>query len=352
MTVLLFLLSLLFSSPESVYAEDMKPLYNLPEIVQTSGAGSIKNSMLLAGSDKGLFRVTDNNTAVPLWTEGKVEQILRIEVPGDDGILRSSLYFRTSKGILFTTDCVHFELRNNGLPFLLIKKYDGKNTTFEQQVQKLKDLCANPLNPLQIVTATKDAVYLTRDGGFTWVSLGSMSQATPGIKAVAIATMPDNSLVVFMSHPIFGLSYILPDVGNRQWHDVSSGFHMMPSLTSPDEISDILPLVRTNADGEKYVEIYISQTDMPRIYRFNWEKKTAECIYAGIEPCDSIDGLTAIDNVLLFTKIEGFGSLNVQTLQSPGYLSASGNGRTVSVVFRVVLIRHGYRIQKADFHRE
>ena len=122
---------------------------------------------------------------------------------------------------------------------------------------------------MEMVTATKDAVYYSADAGDTWTSLGSMSKTTPGVKAVAVATIEGES-VVFMSHPIFGLSYIFPQKKNAMWNDVEEGFEKMQSLTSPDEIADILPVVRTNADGTKFTEIFLSQSYLPCIYKFDW----------------------------------------------------------------------------------
>lgn len=318
MTVLLFLLSLILFSPAHITAQEIKPLYKLPDITQTADANIHENQVFLAGTDKGLYRISNGNSAIPLWTEGKILQILHVVEPASEGKDRERWYFRTNKGILTTKDLTNFELRNNGLTFQTIKKYDGANTTFVKQVQAIKDICANPMNPLEMVTATEDHVFISRDGGMNWKSVGSMSRATPGMKAVAIATMPDGQLAVFMSHPIFGISYILPDSARPTWRDVTSGFEMMPSLTSPDEIADILPMIRTNADGTPYVEIYMSQTFLPRIYKFNWEKKMGEKIYIGTEPMDSIDGLTYVDSALLYTKLETLGSIDVDTKQSPG----------------------------------
>lgn len=322
MAFLFIFFAMIFCAPVS--AQTMNPLYTLPSVQKTNpqNTGSLANNSadntLLAASDKGLFRVTGTGVLMPLWTDGRVEQIVRNEWTDENGIKTHEWFFRTSEGILYSNDLSKFELRNNGLAFLTIKKYDGENTTFVQQVQELKDLAINPLAPNEMVTATKDAVYLSRDSGANWKSLGSMSSATPGAKAVAVATMPDGAHVVFMSHPIFGLSYILPDAKKPAWIDVSRGFYMVPSLSSTDEISDIFPLVRTTAEGVHYIELYVSQMYTPRIYKFNWQEKKAESIYVGNEPADSIDGLSSIDNVLLFTRNQTLGSLDVQTLQSPG----------------------------------
>lgn len=256
-----------------------KPLYKMQEkskaVEELAPAGESK--VFLVGTSKGLFKVSGGDSFFPIWAEGSVEQIVRTVIPGEDGKLIENWYFRTSKGILFSSDLEIFEYRNSGLPLSTIKSYDGQNTEFETRVQNLKDLCANPLNPQQLVTATKDAVFLSRDGGKNWKNLGSMSAATPGVKACAIGSMPvtlsDGSLgtelVVFMSHPIFGLSYIKPDAARPTWYDVAKGFEMMPSLTSPDEIADILPVLVQDEYGTSYVDIYLSQTFIPRIYKFD-----------------------------------------------------------------------------------
>ena len=280
----------LFLSGYFVFSQEVKPLYQLPENPSVNSSSEIESGtdVFLVGSDDGLFRVTNRNSAFPLWTEGRVDQILQINVPSDTTdstdstesenadsdkkINQTAWIMRTSKGLFFSRDLINFEERNAGLPFLTVKKYENNTTTLEKQIQELKDLCVNPLNHKEMVTATKDSVFISKDAGLTWKNLGSMSKTTPGVKAVAVATIQGQT-VVFMSHPIFGLSYIFPDKQKAAWNDVDAGFEKMPSLTSPDEISDIIPVIRTRADGSCFTEIYISQMYMPRIYKFNWQEK-------------------------------------------------------------------------------
>ena len=291
------------------FADEVKPLYRLPEKTAVSAQNvESENDIFLVGSDNGLFRVTNRNSAIPLWTEGRVDQLVNL----NDGWL-----MRTAKGIFYTQDLKNFEERDTNLPFLTIKTFKDGKTTLSLQIQELKDISINPVNNNEIVTATKDSVFFSRDCGKNWKNLGSMSKTTPGVKAVAVATL-EGQTVVFMAHPIFGLSYIMPDAERPEWYDVDAGFEKMPSLTSPDEIADILPVLRTRADGSVYTEIYISQTYMPRIYKFNWQEKAGELIYTGSEPTDVTEGLTTIDNVLLYTKLEGFGAIDLDSLQSPG----------------------------------
>lgn len=317
MTIILIVLSLfIFASP--AFGQEMKPLYQLPEKDVTIYTESeIEKNVFLVGSDTGLYRVNATNVVQPLWQEGRVDQLISLRLPDSKGELKSSWMMRTSKGIFFTQDLETFEERDEGLSFLTVKKYKNNEVTLEKQIQELKDLAVNPLNNNQLVTATKDKVYISHDAGKSWKSIGTMSKNTPGVKAVAIATL-DNQTVVFMSHPIFGFSYIFADKPKAQWHDVEKGFDKMKSLTSPDEIADILPVVRTALDGSHYVEIYVSQTYIPRIYKFNWEQKEAELIFKGEEPTDVTEGLTTIDNVLLYTKIEGYGALDLDSRTSPG----------------------------------
>ena len=266
----LFVLSLFFLTVLA-FSDEVKPLYRLPEKTTISAQdGVAETDVFLVGSDNGLFRVTNRNSAIPVWTEGRVDQILRVNAADSSGIPHSSWLMRTQKGIFYSQDLKTFEERDKGLPFLTIKTFKEGQKTLSLQIQELKDLAVNPLNNNEVVTATKDSVYFSRDGGQTWKDIGSMSKNSPGIKAVAVATL-DNQTVVFMAHPIFGLSYIYPDKQKAGWTDIDAGFEKMPSLTSPDEIADILPVVRTNADGSVYTEIYLSQTYMPRIYRLNWQ---------------------------------------------------------------------------------
>ncbi len=311
----------------NAYAKKVKPLYHLPE--QNAVAeiperpGETKN--FLAGSSKGLFKVNTGMSSVPLWTDGSVEQILRVQYTDEDGSPLESWYFRTSKGILFSSDLETFELRNEGLPVLTLKRYDGESTTFEKQVADLKDICANPLNPRQLVTATKDAVYLSRDAGTTWKSLGSMSGATPGVKACAIGSLPvefsdgtrGTELVVLMSHPIFGLSYIKPDASKPVWNDITKGFEMLPSMTTPDEIADILPVLSTDADGNSFVELYMTNTFIPRIYKLNWDDCFGELVYKGTEPAETLDGLTVADGKLIYTKNESVCAIDMTQFDAP-----------------------------------
>ena len=273
-----------------------KSLYQLPD--------SSEDSILL-GCGSGLYKITSAGTPLPLWTEDKV---LKIEKTS------AGWYFLTSKGIIFSENLRTFEVRNTGLHFLTIKKYDGTHTSLEQQVAPLKDLCINPVNQNEMVTATKDCVYLSRDGGLNWKAIGSSSDSTVGMKAVAVATIKGET-VVFMSHPIFGMAYYRADAAKPAWIDSTGGFEAMTGQGYPDEIADILPVVKQAPDGTLETEIYISQSFIPRIYQYNWNTKRGVKIYSGSEPADTIDGMTVCNGTLLYSSPGKIGGLDLLSKQ-------------------------------------
>ena len=315
MAILLIFLSLLFVAP--VTAQEIKPLYQLPAKNTNSNSNEkvLDSDVFLVGSDTGLYKINSNGFVVPLWNEARVDQI--IPVQAGDG--KSTAWFiRSTKGIFYTEDLKVFTEKDLGLPFLTIKKFNGKDITLEKQIQTLKDFCVNPLNNNEMVTATKDDVYFSSDKGQKWISVGS-STTTVGVKAVAVTTI-DGETVIFMAHPIKGLAYMYPNRQNKAWHPVSGGLFIMPSLKDPDEISDILPVPVLDEEGnyKNTTDIYFSQSFIPRIYKLDWANKRADCIYQGSDPVNAIDGLAMVDNVLVYTQLEGFGSLDVNTKQSPG----------------------------------
>lgn len=331
-------------------SQSSKDIYKLPEssaqTVETAKAGGV-----IAGAASGLYRITSTKTAIPLWNEGKVLKIIRTrqaeqdlaeqnDLPGktalaeqnsDSDILKNDAeksekngprwYFLTSRGILTSSDLQNFEYRNNGLPFLKMKEVNLDQVSFVDRPAQLKDLEVHPENPQILVTATKDRVYITYDGGLNWKSLGSMSSATSGIKAVAVCTV-GGVLTVFESHPIFGFSYIQPQSAKPVWKDCNGGFDNMKGQSYPDEIADICPVVVKNPDGTSSTEIYVSQTFLPRIYRFNWQTKRAEMLYSGKEPADTIDGLFWDGNELLYTRPGEVASYSPQN-QGLGSISQS-----------------------------
>ncbi len=312
-------------------------IYRLPESAKASDSVIAPASYMLSGCESGLYKVLSNGTAVPLWSDGKVSKIIRTK-SNAPGAIR--WYFLTSQGILTSTDLTNFEYRNEGLPFLTIKQWDGTNTIFTKQPAQLKDLEIHPEKPNILVTATKDDVYITSDGGLSWRCIGSTSDSTSGIKAVAVADMnrigsgkpsvknadgsvtpavpAEKDTVVFMAHTIFGFSYCtLPQNGKKAvWKDSNGGFENMKTQTYPDEISDILPVIFTGSDGFPVTEIFVSQSYLPRLYRYDWNSKRGQLLYSGTEPADTIDGLYWDGTKVIYTRPGEIAAYNPSTQKS------------------------------------
>ena len=220
----------------------------------------------LVGTARGLFAVSPS-AVIPLWTEGSVDKI----------IYANGWFFLTSKGILFSPDLKSFQLRNEGLPVNTIKEFDGNKKTFIREVRPLKDLEVLASDENVLVTLTKNEVFISKNAGFSWQTLG-FSSRTSGGKAVAAAMLEEKTsegtkkeLTVFLSHALYGLSYIQPDRLSSKWTDITDGIEKVPTLPYTDEIADISVMQVTDTDGSLKEEVYFTQTFLPRLYRLDWE---------------------------------------------------------------------------------
>lgn len=302
----------------------IQKLYRLPDNLPKPDEAHILQN-ILAGTESGLYKIIGNDTPEPLWTEARVTQIVETVVNG-----RQVWFFVTGKGLLRSDDLQSFSLIGSmsGLPMLTVKEYVDGEVRLVQKAKEIKDLAVHPQNHDILVATTDNAVYLSKDHGNTWKNLG-FSAKTAGAKAIAVADMriagkknsdgsPTQELTVFLSHPIYGLSYIHPDRANRKWTDITKGFSAMSTQGQPDELADILPVVKLDEEGYAVTEIYISQTFMPNIFQLNWEKKQAIKIYAGTEPADTIDGLGWTGSNLIYTSPGKISLFNVAAGKNVG----------------------------------
>jgi hypothetical protein len=229
----------------------------------------------LAGYDAGLYRIEDEGErAVPLWLDGEVRKIVKTS---------EGWYFLTSQGVLFSSDLGVFEDRSNGLPTKTYKRIEDGKKSFSTETQDLKDLEVDSGDPLTLATCTKDAVFLSRDGGKTWKSYGSPVETT-GLKAVGLAPYPGSGeSALWASHPIKGL-YVRKLGGSPAsggagsgaaggWTPADAGLAVVLGTTSVEEIAD---LVR-GPDGS----IWASNSFVPRVYRMDPKTKTFATAWSG-----------------------------------------------------------------------
>jgi hypothetical protein len=244
------------------------------------------------GTDKGLYGVDREGNVKPLRTGGAVRKVLRTA---------SYWAILGDQGILVSTDLSRWELRNQGLPVKTIKNFSGGKKSFSYLVQEIKDLETLPGNPAVMVCATKDRVFLSRDTGRSWESLGAPPYRTNGIKAVAAAMLPSPgaapALTVFLSHSVYGVHYRLPDRGGAVWTELNAGLERLETTANPDEVSDISAAPSGGEAG-----IYASQTFRRRIYRLDWERKRFEPVWSDGSDFGAVDSLDITGSGIRFVR--------------------------------------------------
>jgi hypothetical protein len=302
--------------------------FSIPLQAQTSPTANQENWPLLIGADTGLYGLDRSGRLVSLWTGGQVRKIDKAAAPGSAINTPGAAFWviLSSQGILVSPDLHHWESRNQGLPVKTIKVFDEGKKSFTPTVQEIKDLEINPANPEIMVCATKDTVYLSRNGGRSWESLGTPPYRTNGIKAVASAYMASpaeaggggssggalaaQELTVFLSHSTYGIHYIIPGKQGAKWTELNQGLEKLETTDNADETADIA-VVQSKTDSP--AEIYSSQTFRSRIYRLDWNGKRFITIWSDNKPFGTADSLDPGKKGLRFVR-EGM----VSELSYPG----------------------------------
>ncbi|MDR2375357.1 MAG: hypothetical protein LBD96_02850 [Treponema sp.] len=222
---------------------------------------------LLIGTGEGLYGLSMEGNLRPLWQGGEVRKIVAV---GDSWALLSET------GIFWSGDLLHWEDRNRGIPVKTIKVFENGVKSFTPLLQEIKDLQVHPGNPAIMVCTTKDTVFLSRDSGRSWTSLGMPSYQSNGIKAVAVAFLPD--LTVFLSHSIYGIHYLQPDSQEAKWIELNNGIETLETTNDADEIADILVVQGTAGTP---AQVYVSQSFRSRIYSLDWDQKYFHLLWSG-----------------------------------------------------------------------
>jgi hypothetical protein len=260
--------------------------------VQTEGIPPTLKWQSIVGTAAGLYGVNHYGVASSLWAGGAVKKIIKT---------KSYWAILSDQGILVSQDLLQWESRNGGLPEKTIKVYDEGKKSFITVVQELKDLEVNPINPDIMVCATKEAVFLSGDQGRSWRTLGFPSFRTNGIKAVAVASLPE--LTVFLSHSTYGVHYIRAEVPGARWAELSEGLEKLETTGNPDEVSDLAVTLITGGDNfPPRIVIYAAQTFRRRLYKLDWDKKRFIQIWSDDADFGTIDSLDICRNILRFIQ--------------------------------------------------
>ncbi|HRS64388.1 MAG TPA: putative glycoside hydrolase [Spirochaetia bacterium] len=230
---------------------------------------------LLIGTTRGIFTVSDGKPV--LLTEFPSDIECRKILKTDRG-----WYFLTNMGILYSRDLQTYEMRNNKLPVKIIKQIHNGQKKLVEIIHELKDLEYDPYNHEILVTCTKDAAYISYDGGKNWTSLGNPSDSN-GIKAVAVLSSPQ--LTVLLSSAVRGL--FMRELPKGSWKRAKGNFAQSCPTTSPDEIADIQV-----AKGEQGPVIWAVNSFLPVIYRATGTDYTFERVFSAQTDFFSMDSLS------------------------------------------------------------
>jgi hypothetical protein len=291
-------------------------LFLFPLQIPAQSSGPVPGKWpLVIGSAGGLYGINPSGGQEILWSGGEVKKIISLNLTGTAGWL-----ILTDRGILFSPDLKNWEYRNQGLPVRQIKIFENGVKSFQTVVREIKDLEINPRNPEIVVCASRDSVFLSRNGGRTWTSLGMPSFRTNGIKAVAAAYTGSDELTVFCSHSVYGLFYYQPDKTERQWTELNEGLEKLESTDSPDEIADIGTVFPDPASGagNRQTGIFVSQTFRRRIYRLSWDEKRFELIWPGAPGPGTVDSLNPGGDSLKFVYDGAVGELRFPSFPDRG----------------------------------
>jgi hypothetical protein len=276
---------------------------------------------LVLGAEEGLFAMNPNNRIQTLWTGGSVKKILR----------QGSLWVMLSdKGVLVSSDLRNWEERGRGLPVQTIKIFSKGEKSFQTIVQEIKDLEVHPQKAGVMVCAVKNGIYLTRDGGLNWESLGMPPSNTNGIKAVAVCNLPGpsgrNELTVLCSHGIYGVFYRQPDSSSPAWGALNAGLEKLETTDNPDEVSDLKASVfqtdvfqtaSFQADENAAAEIYAAQSFRRRVYRLSWAEKRFNLIWTDGQAFGALDSLCPGNTALRFLQDGALNELDLKAIGVP-----------------------------------
>ncbi len=251
----------------------------------------------LVGTDRGLYSLSADGTVTPLWTEGAIKKVLPRSPLSPEG----SYTILSDRGIYYSADLQNWESANQGLPVKVIKTYENGKKSFVRVTQDLKDLARDPQRPSIWVTATRDTVFLTRDGGKTWKSLGFPPAKTNGIRAVAVAELP--TVTVFVSHAIYGVYYLEADTPGAKWTILNKGLENLETTENPDEVSCFaVQDSEPNAPEGQGAQVFAGQSFRGRIYRLDWKAKTFIPLWSEGDNFGTVDSLSIQGKTLQFVQ--------------------------------------------------
>jgi hypothetical protein len=234
-----------------------------------------KRSFLLAGTSQGLYAWDCHGDPVLVWNGGgnppEIKKIIAVPY---------GFFVLTSEGIFFSGDGRSFEDRNEGITYKTIKVINENEKSFTNITDDLKDIASDLSNPLNLVTCSKDKVFISTNGAKSWFSIqGPVPYST--IKSLAIVS--SSNITVLLGHSFQGFfSYTLGK--DSSWKKMNSGLSTFSKTF--EEVSGIAV--------EKSVSnfnIYAANNFTPILYEWSAKSNSWSVIEHFQKDFDMIEGL-------------------------------------------------------------
>jgi len=259
---------------------------NIPAAMPTTPLARDRSCLL--GSDSGLWILRRQKAA---GSEASLELLSSELRPKAMVRGPEAWYFLAPDGVWYSPDLASFERRSAGLPIktLLVEAGDGFIPVSE--AVELKALALDPEGRFLAACSAQD-IYLSRDSGLSWTSLGSPA-SSPGIRALGFGPLPDGSGPgLWASHATQGLFARSLAEASASWQPASAG---LPKVwgTNMEEISGFALLPRETGPSR----FFASTSFLAGIYEWDPERRSFSRRYDDGKSFGSLESLQPWGNL-------------------------------------------------------
>ncbi len=256
-----------------------------------------RKSFLLAGTGQGIYQWDFRGDPVLVWNnEGFPPEIKKI-LPVPYGF-----FVLTSAGVFFSEDGRNFLGRNEGITYKTIKVINDGEKSFTNITEDLKDIEADPSNPDNLVTSSKDRVFISTNEGVSWFSIqGPVPYST--IKTLSIISSPD--ITIFLGHSFQGFfSFTLGK--DASWKKMNTGLYNFSKTF--EEISGIA----AEKDNSN-LNIYAVNNFTPILYQWSSRSNSWSVIDHFQKDFDMMESMVKKGRYIYFVNRMGIMRYNLDT---------------------------------------
>lgn len=262
-----------------------------------SGYSSARKSFILAGTSQGIYLWDYRSDPVLSWNNGGNPPEIKKILPVPDGF-----YILTSEGVFFTADGRDFESRNEGITYKIVKLIHGNEKSFTNINDDLKDIAVDQANPDNLVSCSKDKVFISTNGAKSWFFIqGPVPYST--IKSVLIISCPE--IRILMGHSFQGF-FTITLGKNAVWKKMNEGLYNFSKTF--EEISGVV----AEQNGSN-LNIYAANNFTPILYQWNDRSNSWAVLDHFQKGFDMIESLEKKGNYFYFVNRMGIMRYDIET---------------------------------------